>query len=213
MTCSDIRDRLPLLLYGDLAGTERNAVDAHLAGCPACGKELAALRQVGRLLDEPSAALDFKAGAPATGWTPAPHPRTAQRRPPRIGRLAAMAGIAALVLIAVTRMDIRIDQRQITVRWGRSEPVSVEPREAIVRHEVIVPTALDERLTLLNELVHALAASQEDGDGQRRDEIARLREEIASMQRHSLERWKETERDVSALYTAQFGARIQGANP
>ena len=123
------------------------------------------------------------------------------------------AGIAALVLIAVTRMDIRIDQRQITVRWGRSEPVSVEPREAIVRHEVIVPTALDERLTLLNELVHALAASQEDGDGQRRDEIARLREEIASMQRHSLERWKETERDVSALYTAQFGARIQGANP
>ena len=47
--------------------------------------------------------------------------------------------------------------------------------------------------------------------------MARLQPEDANAFRatwaETQKRWSETRRDVSALYTAQFGARNSGANP
>lgn len=46
--CADdgVRDALPALLHGRLAGAERARVEAHVAGCAACAAELAVLRDV-----------------------------------------------------------------------------------------------------------------------------------------------------------------------
>ncbi len=46
MNCDDATDKLPDWLTNDLSTTDRDAVDAHLAQCPACRQELAATRQV-----------------------------------------------------------------------------------------------------------------------------------------------------------------------
>ena len=46
MTCDEIRDLLPLHLYGDVNDAERAAVEAHLATCGECRAELAALAAV-----------------------------------------------------------------------------------------------------------------------------------------------------------------------
>jgi HEAT repeat protein len=68
MNCDSAKDKLPDWLNDELSLTERAAVDAHLAQCPACQQELAATQQVWQLMGavttpEPSPALrtDFYA--------------------------------------------------------------------------------------------------------------------------------------------------------
>jgi hypothetical protein len=51
MTCHDVRDRLSLLMDEALALPERAAVDAHLATCAECRRELEQLRATVALLD------------------------------------------------------------------------------------------------------------------------------------------------------------------
>src|SRR5260370_41394905 len=55
MTCNEIREKLPLYIHGDLPAGEAAQVKQHCESCPTCRKELASLRQVGRLLDAVSA--------------------------------------------------------------------------------------------------------------------------------------------------------------
>ena len=43
MTCTDIRELLPLHAYGDLATEQAGAVAGHLRDCPACRAEATAL--------------------------------------------------------------------------------------------------------------------------------------------------------------------------
>lgn len=211
MNCEDIRELLPLLAYGDLADDECSAVEAHLHGCQACVSELAGLRRVRQLLDEsptPPARFDRFAMRQEEKL-----PNRAARR----WRMVALVGLAATILIAAARLEVRVDQRQMVVRWGRVEPaVPMADRHQpplVVQENAAEPAEVAERLKLLHELVHALAASVEAGDSDRREELAKLRKELAVIQEFDKKRWAATERDVSALYTAQFGARNSGANP
>lgn len=51
MTCSELNERIVDHLYGELGPEEQAAFETHLAGCPACQREVASLgkaRQVGR---------------------------------------------------------------------------------------------------------------------------------------------------------------------
>jgi anti-sigma factor RsiW len=211
MNCDHIRELLPLLAYGDLAGDECSAVEGHLRGCPTCRAELAGLRRVRRLLDEsptPPARFDRFSRRQDVEL-----PNRAARR----WRIVALVGLAATILVAAMRLEVRIDQRQMVVRWGRVEPAAPMADQhrspVIIRENAAEPTEVAERLKLLHELVHALAASVEAGDSDRREELAKLRKELAAIQEFDKKRWAATERDVSALYTAQFGARNSGANP
>src|SRR5436190_1583655 len=136
MTCHEIRDLLPLHLYGDLAAEQRAAVDAHLQECANCRAEFAAVAAVRNGLDAavvPAPAVDLAALYRAEG--------DRLRRRARRWRVAAAAAAVAALLLLVPRLDVRLDGRQFSVRWSQ------------------------------------------------------------------------TERDVSALYTAQFGSRQSGVNP
>src|SRR5438094_133653 len=76
---------------------------------------------------------------------------------------------------------------------------------AVVDHsEPAMPPQLDERLKTISELISALAVNMDTTDRDRQDQFARLKAELASLQQQSQRRWSQTERDVSALYTAQF---------
>ena len=62
MSCAEIRERLPLLAYGELAEPDQKVVQAHLASCAHCREEYAALGRVRELLD---------ASPPGSGRSPA----------------------------------------------------------------------------------------------------------------------------------------------
>ena len=81
MNCPEVREQLPLYLYGELPAEEQAAVEAHLAGCAACTVALAEEERLQALLRqrpvrEPSpgllvecrAALQEKLAEEALGW-------------------------------------------------------------------------------------------------------------------------------------------------
>jgi Putative zinc-finger len=210
--CQEIRDLLPLAAYDDLAGAERAAVDSHLAQCPACRQELAAFEQMRQMLNE-SPAPRASIVLPAADGSEV----IRQRRSIWRWRVAALIGLAAAVAFAAVRLELRFDNQQMVVRWGRFEPapapVETIPAPIIVQREPDASPGVREQLRVLNELVHALAANLEADDRGRREDLIKLQQELAAIRQLDEKRWSETKRDVSALYTAQFGARNSGANP
>ncbi|MCJ9703661.1 anti-sigma factor, partial [Bradyrhizobium sp. SHOUNA76] len=50
MTCDEARILLHALLDGELDAGHAREVEAHIAGCPACAAELAAQREMQRVL-------------------------------------------------------------------------------------------------------------------------------------------------------------------
>lgn len=207
MNCHELRDLLPLHLYGDLNDAERAAIDAHLSECPACRAELVVLGAVRKALDAPpEVRVDINAIYRAEG-------ERLQKRARR-WRIAAVLATAASVLFLASRLEVRADGRQLVVRWGVPEPAApptVIERTVVVREPVAAPE-VDERIKTMSALIHALVVSNNDKDSEHQKELERLRKEVATLQQIR-KRLGQTERDVAALYTAQFGSRPSGVNP
>lgn len=201
MTCTETRVLLPLHAYGDLSPAERANVETHLAECAACRVEAAALTCVRRGLDAmppPAIAVDL-----AQLYR---RETDRQRRVTRRWRVAALVGVAASVLVLVSRVDVRMGKAQLVVRWGA--PDSLAAVTTIVERTTPVgPSEVDERLEVMAKLIHALARNVKTGDQERDEELARLQSEFAEFRQQSQQHWKETQRDVKGLYTAQFGPR------
>src|SRR5262249_29868594 len=197
----------------DLDSADRAAVDAHLAGCNRCRAELAALSRTRTALDcSPTSATAVDANQIYRVEA------ERQRRAARRWQVAALVALAAAVLVLVSRLDVRVDGRQLTVRWGAIEqPVAPQPappqQPVVVQTDFVASSELEERLNVLTALIHALAANVESGDRERAADLARLRQEIAGLRRQGDWRWTETEKSVSALYAAQFGSRTQEDKP
>lgn len=204
MTCDATRPQLALYLYDDLAPDERSVVAAHLKVCPTCRAELAELAAV-------RAALDVTPVPPVRVEAAALHLAEVGRlrRRARRWRLAALVGAALAVGFLLLRLDVRIDSRQLHVRWGPPDPLTPV---AIHEEKPVPPPDLDRRIELLDDLVHALAANTKADDRERQDELNQLRAELAELRTLS-QQWAATQRDVSALYTAQFGPKPEGVNP
>jgi anti-sigma factor RsiW len=209
MKCHEINELLPLHLYGDLSDAERAAVEAHLARCPECRAELAALEAVRKELDVPPPALR---GVDVAAIYRAESDRL-RRRSKRWRAAAAIAAIAATVLFAL-RLEMRAERGQLVVRWGQPQPVASAPttvERVVVRTEPASTQELEERINRVSALIQALAANMDTRDADQK-ELARLRREFAELQQIK-KRLGQTERDVAALYTAQFGSRPSGVNP
>lgn len=111
-------------LYDEVTPEERRAVEAHLAACDACRREVADLRHVRVAL---------------SGWAP-PEPslgfRVVRDDPPRAPawwRVPAwgFAWAAAAVLVlaaaaALANLDVRVDRDGLTVRTGWRRPAPAE---------------------------------------------------------------------------------------
>jgi anti-sigma factor RsiW len=208
MNCHEVIDLLPLLLYGDLGAAERAAVEAHLASCGECRAELAALAAVRQELDSPIPELHAVDVASI-------YRSESERLRRRSRRWRAVAVVAAAaVLFLALRVEVRADRGQLVVRWGTPEPVAVAPavvERVVVRSEPASTKELEERINRVSALIQALAANMDVKDDQQK-ELARLRREFAELQQIK-KRLGQTERDVAALYTAQFGSRPSGVNP
>ena len=107
-------------LYGECEQAERAAVEAHLATCPACERELEAMRglRVGMgAWEPPEMALGFQ--IVRTSETPRPQARW------RLSPAWLTAAAATLILAAgaaLANLELRIDDNGVTVLTGWQRP-------------------------------------------------------------------------------------------
>src|SRR5262245_18431512 len=160
MNCSQARDRLPGLLYGDLPDAEAAVVEDHLAGCPAWRNEHAALRGVRRALDAlpaPPVGVDLPRLYRAEDDR-----RARQLRRWRRAAVALAVAAAVLLLVVGLRLELRVEAHQLVVRWGT--PPAAPESPPVARAEARPDRATQEQVQLLGELVHALAGDLEARD-------------------------------------------------
>jgi tetratricopeptide (TPR) repeat protein len=173
MRCRKVRGLIAASVYGDLTREEQAAFEGHLASCPGCRNEAAALSRVTAAIPVEAPPLDRDL-LPAT-WR---RLRESQAEPIRIPwRLAAPAGAFAVFLVLVSYIAI-----------NRSEFKGVQPRNAAVaREDEISPVqcALDEAQKLRQHHDYTTAyrtlkqAIEEYPDDAAAAEAQRLRADIA----------------------------------
>jgi predicted anti-sigma-YlaC factor YlaD len=215
MNCTETRPLLPALLYGDLTASLAVQVEAHRATCPACAAEFEALRQV-------RGALDAVPAASATVDLAQLYRDAAQRHQRSLRRLrrvcvAVVACAAAVVLIVgLSRLEVRFEGHQVVVRWG-APPLPESPPAPVPAPVAVVPSQriaeIEDRINLLGELVQALSADADRRSVGRDDEIVTLRREIRDLQEQLTQLRLATDRDVAALYAAQFVSGKKGETP
>lgn len=202
MNCTDARDRLAGLVYGDLTPPEAAAVEVHLASCAGCRHEYAALRHVRSLLDvvpTRSAAVDMP-----RLYEQAARVRGRQFRRWRVAALAAGAAAAALLLALGLRWELRIDAHQLTLRWGAPPEIAAPvPAPAVVRREPADAAMAAEDVRLIKDLIHALADDIEARDQRQQQALQFLQARLTELRLQDQQRWTTTARQVAAL-SAQF---------
>jgi hypothetical protein len=216
MNCTETRPLLPGLLYGDLPAPIAALVQAHRADCPACAAEFEALRQVRGALDSvpaPSATVDL-----ARLYREAAQRQERSLRRLRRVCIAAIACAAAVVLVVgLSRLEVRFESHQLVVRWGTPPPLPEQPPVPIPPPVVVAPlpiiAEIEERITLLGDLVQALSTDSDRLNARRDDEVVALQREIVELQQQLTQLRLATDKDVAALYAAQFVSRKKGETP
>ncbi len=114
MKCQDVERTLTSYLDDEVSAAERAGVAAHLAGCPACAGELAALRAIQRQVGTTLRAAAATANPPAGAWArlqarlaARPGPSWRERlavglSPARPKRRLALVSLALVCALAVT---------------------------------------------------------------------------------------------------------------
>jgi hypothetical protein len=214
MNCAEARTRLSALLYGDLPSGGADAVRSHLAGCVACRQEYTALQHMRHALDAvpaPAVQVDL----PRLFQEAAARQVLRARR----WRRAALAGCAAAALVLVIaglRVQVHVDAHQLTLRWGGAptvDTVSVPRGPDAPPPEGRASADMERRLELMSSLIHALNEDLEERDANQRQVLRRIQARLDELQFQGNARWGETERNIAALYAAQFGPTKKGERP
>jgi hypothetical protein len=193
MNCSTVRELLAGTANGEPTAEDRTALEAHLVGCADCRREREALTHVRRLLDAapaPMVQVDVAA-------LHAEALRREVRRARRWRRLAASMAAAALVLVCLWRLDVRLERHQLTLSWGEA-PAPVQPPASTV-NERRDNSAVEERLKLLNELVQAIALDVETRDLRQQAAVTELQAQLAQVRAEAVRARAVNEQDVSTL--------------
>lgn len=125
--CGDA-DALVSYLYDDLSPADRRAIDAHVASCASCADEVEGLRATRGVLASwvpPDAELGFRIvqGPPATVASIAASRRRAWTAVP--GWLQAAAAVLMVAsAAAIAHVQVRYDDRGVTVSTGWGQPAS-----------------------------------------------------------------------------------------
>jgi len=215
MNCSLVRPLLPVALYGDLSPEEAASVEEHLTSCPACRRERAELERVRAALTAMSAPL-------VQVDLPALYRQTAESQARRVRRwrrtALALCGVAAALLLVIgLRLEVRVAANQLTVRWGSPpEKAGAPPKQPpappirVERPKGLPAQEVRERLRLMDELIHALTADMQERDVQQHERLARIQERLNRLGEQAQLWQTETERNVAALYAAQFVSTKKG---
>ena len=213
MNCSTVRAALPGLLYGHHDAAFTAQLEAHLAACPACRRERAALQAVRDRLDRlpvPTVQVDVS----ELYCRAAKQGERSARRWRRSALVAGVAAAAVALLSFSTRFQMRVEAHQLTVRWGQPAEADVVPPSPVPQAIVSGPVPLsEERLRLLSDLIHALASDVDSRDRRQQEELARVQERLSYLQRGANARLLTLERRLDNLNGVQVTLSQKGANP
>jgi Putative zinc-finger len=206
MKCEQLRERLALLIYGDLNPDEMKPARDHLDQCAACRRERDSLISTRQALDS-APVPDMRINVAAIQNQALALQARSMRRWKRFA-FAAMALAASLLALLVIRPDIRINDGELAIRWAApAEPPRTGEPIFLAQAPPVRDAELDERIRVLSNLIQMLNLQMEGADQKRRDELEVLIARVDLLRIQSQQRWDETNRDVTALYTAQFGRR------
>jgi len=203
MNCTRAKELMALSLTDALGPGDRGPLEEHLRGCPGCAAERRELRQVlGLVTATPAPPVEVDLAALFA--EAARRQRRQLRRWRRLAGAACAACLAFALLAFWLKLDVHGDRDHVVIRWG--DPPTVEspapPPPAPVAQGVS-----EERVRLLSELIQALATDVAGRDDRQQQAVAQLQAELRQLQRLSDRRSASTERDMAALYTAQFGPK------
>src|SRR6202040_2579482 len=111
MNCTQVRARLPELLYEDVPAAEQEQLKEHLARCPECRSEYASLQEVQHSLNR-VAAPEVSVNLPLLYRQVADHQARTGRRWRRVA-LGVGGLAAAVILVLVLRLEIRLGREQV----------------------------------------------------------------------------------------------------
>ena len=131
MTCDEARILLHALLDGELDAGHAREVEAHIAGCPACAAELAAQREMQRVLADTD--LRYTAPPSLRARIEASLPQPQRQQPTRRSVLRGFAmgsAVSALAATGIVALVLRQDDQQRIL----SEVVSAHLRSLQAGH-------------------------------------------------------------------------------
>jgi hypothetical protein len=218
MNCADVHARLASFAYGDLAEAEANQIREHLKRCSACEQQRLAISEAQRLLDAvpaPAIAVNLPK---LYRDVAADH-----RRQVRRWRIAAWAGLAAALLVAillVSRLEVRVDANQVVLRWGAApampelheHPPAPHSPEPVVAAPQMSTAEIDQQLRMLRELVQAVSNDSDMRDERRQREITALQGRMHGLEQQMTQLRLATQREVAALSSAQIPEKQKGAS-
>jgi hypothetical protein len=206
MNCSQVRELLPVLLYGDASAADKIHLEKHVDECADCRREFVALQGVRRLLGvaaPPNVQVDlarlYRASAAQAGRR--------QRGWRRVALLAA--GVAALVAImAFLRFEAHFQSHQLVLRWGPAPTADTSPSvpapaasaaasSSMASHQA---QGLEDEVQLLSKLIHALADDLQEQDRQHRLGASELLTRLRAIEQQSNRRYVALEKEIESLY-------------
>jgi hypothetical protein len=218
MNCADVHARLASFAYGDLPEAEANHIREHLNQCSACEQQRLAISEAQRLLDA------VPAPAIAVNLPKLYRDVAAEhRRQVRRWRIAAWAGLAAALLVAillVSRLEVRMDANQVVLRWGAA-PAMPQPHEhPPARHSPepvfaapqMSTAEIDQQLRMLRELVQAISNDADLRDERRQREITALQGRMHGLEQQMTQLRLAAQREVAALSSTQIPEKQKGAS-
>src|SRR5262249_26849078 len=108
----------------------------------------------------------------------------------------------------------RVEAQQLTLRWGAVPVQELAPVEqVVVRDDPAALAALQERVHVLDDLLHAVITDIVDRDERQAQRLARLFERLAETRVQNGRRWSETERNVAAMHAAMLVRPPRGEKP
>ncbi len=127
MSCQETLDQLPLLIYDELDADEAAACRRHLAGCPACRAELAALERTHGLLDR-APVHQSQVDLAAVCLRIAARERRGRSLRRIVYGVTALAAAIALML-AMRFLNLAVEPGRLVVAWTPREihPASAMP--------------------------------------------------------------------------------------
>ncbi|MPZ15858.1 MAG: hypothetical protein GEU73_15790 [Chloroflexi bacterium] len=132
-------EALSALLDGHLSDRERETVEAHLAGCPACRIDLEQLRRTVSLLQAMPAAAPARSFAVREAVPPARVGLVHRMARPPL--LRALAGAAAALMVVVLLADAAWPRGDVTTGIGLSSPAMLTARESSASTPTVNPAA------------------------------------------------------------------------
>jgi putative zinc finger protein len=191
MNCNQVRQLLPEFTYEDLAPGEMEQVKEHLMQCQTCKGDQGLLQELGQMLNSVSAP-SVHVNVPLL-FRQANDVHCRQMRQWRRAALA-MSGLAAAVLVVlVFRLELRVSVNQMVIGWGSKSStaeITRDPKSEL--QPMSVPSsdvvASEAELQPLRALIYEMAANIErvSQDGELRDRrqqqnLARLQDQLTQL--------------------------------